>query len=80
MRVHITCNYCDLKWEETVYSEIALKSKRCMKCKDKNLRIRDLKDFYIDTYIGCPPFPKDEDDEDKQPILGVDDWGAYGID
>jgi hypothetical protein len=41
----------------------SLDSECCPKCKDRNLKIKDKEDCTIDTYKGCPPFKKEEEDD-----------------
>jgi Zn finger protein HypA/HybF involved in hydrogenase expression len=54
--LHITCLYCDLKWEAHVYTKESIDRIRCAKCGDKNLKVKDLSSYKINTYEGAPEF------------------------
>ncbi len=70
MKVQIVCQYCDFKWIQAIYSPDNVDQK-CLKCKDTNLVVKDLSKVQLDTYIGCPAFP--EEKEEDFPL--VDDTG-----
>ena len=60
MKMQITCNYCDYKWEQFIYSSMK-DSLKCDRCGDKQLRVRDIADIKVDYYLDCTPFPNDSD-------------------
>lgn len=68
MTLDLECTYCGFKWQKEVYAYQTTDQLKCENgnCKDSNLKIRDLSKTKIDTYKGCPPFPK----KDKQ-------WGNW---
>lgn len=73
----IECMYCGHRWEKQLYSESALSSVICPKCRDSFLKAKPLKDYKLDTYIGCPSFPlkklpeeaKEEKKDEEDPLL-----------
>jgi hypothetical protein len=68
MRIFFNCTYCDLKWEENVYSQGSIQEKKCLRCGDSKLKYKDAKDIIIDTYAGCPPFPEKTEAEKKKEL------------
>lgn len=58
-RYELICTYCDFKWQinytpkEQIY---------CSICKDKKIRVKDLKADNVDYYLGCIPFEELKDD------------------
>jgi hypothetical protein len=71
--VELECMYCGHKWEQTVYNKQTVENSWCPKCKDSNLKVRDLAAAKIDTYAGSPPFPP------KPEKKGPPDW-SFGMD
>lgn len=68
MIIHITCNYCDFKWEKNIYTRDSVSSEVCPKCKDTNLKVKDAKQDKIDYYEGSPAF-RDDDELDYDTYL-----------
>jgi hypothetical protein len=62
MILALECLYCGHKWEKNAYNAISLESERCPRCKDSNLKVKELSKSKVDYYVGCPPFPKKEED------------------
>ncbi len=59
----VECTYCG--FTDTVSSLVKSHIlKKCLKCSDTNLRIRDKSEAIIDTYIGCSPFQEPTIEED----------------
>lgn len=73
MTVELECMYCGHKWEQVVYNKQTVENATCPKCKDSNLKVRDIAAAKIDTYVGSPPFPPKP--EKKVPP----DW-SFGMD
>jgi hypothetical protein len=61
MKVQLICYYCDHKWEDNIWSN-DISDKKCSKCEDKRLKIRELaSDAHgMDAfgYRFSPPFPE----------------------
>jgi hypothetical protein len=71
MQVEIECTYCGHKEQDDVYNQYSLHGRRCKKCKDSNLKFKDLTQTKIDYYQGCPPFPEKKEKKassDDQPL------------
>ena len=79
MRLHFTCNYCDFKWDDILYSEKAIDYQVCKRCRSNTYKVKDLRvdkiDTYkpyektykkIDTYVGCPPFSEEKKDDEEE--------------
>lgn len=56
MNVELECTYCGHKWIKDVYNQHAVLHESCPRCKDSNLKARDLNKSKVDYYKGCPPF------------------------
>lgn len=56
MKVELECTYCAFKWMENIYNQSSLAGKICPKCKDKNLKARDI-ESKTNYYEGAPEFP-----------------------
>lgn len=79
MRVELECTYCGKKWEKIAYNKQSIESEVCSRCKDTNLKVRDLDTTKVDYYQGCPPFPsKDSKDDAGFPwsMGGFEDPGS----
>lgn len=61
----LTCKYCGHSWEAFSYNIAALKEKKCTRCDDRHIRIQEIDDTKIDTYVGSPPFPKKKVEENE---------------
>ncbi len=56
------CNYCDHSWRKQVYSAESA-DKKCLKCDDRNLVVKELDKYRVDAYQGCPEFPEKKKEE-----------------
>ncbi len=56
----LICLYCGYEW---VLNNNPSKYTVCLKCKDKNLTIKDLSRTKVDYYAGSPPFEKKKEKE-----------------
>lgn len=56
MKVELECTYCGHKWIYEGYNRLSIVSEKCKKCKDANLKAKDLDVSKIDYYAGSPPF------------------------
>ncbi len=70
MTYHITCLYCDYKWEVSLENAISLQFENCPKCKDHNVKIKSKSKEKIDYYKGSPEFPGPDFDDASDM-----DWG-----
>lgn len=66
MEVSFNCTYCDHKWTRNVYSLSGMEEV-CPKCKDKNVKYKELSKSKIDYYQGCRPF-----EEKKEELNDID--------
>lgn len=56
-KYELICQYCNYSWQiNYVPNEFVY----CSKCRDKNIRIKDLNAETVDYYVGCPPFEEPE--------------------
>jgi hypothetical protein len=70
MRLHLTCRYCNNKFEKDFYSRSQVKYIRCTICNDKNLDIKNIDSIEkIDQYKDDPKFTKEEDNDDYDGYL-----------
>ncbi len=65
-KYELICEYCNNSWQ---INYIPKDPVYCSKCKDRKIRIKDLKTDIVDYYIGCPPF-EETDKMDK----GYTNW------
>ncbi len=49
------CNYCNYNWQ----TNYMIREPACSRCKDTNIKTKDLTAEKIDYYVGCPPFEED---------------------
>lgn len=52
-RYKLTCEYCNNIWGVNYIPKPPV---YCSKCKDSNIRIKDLKSEMVNYYEGCPDF------------------------
>lgn len=62
MKFELTCTYCGHVWNEDVYSEYSLNGKKCVKCQDKKIKVKNLTASKVNYYEGAPEFPVSDDD------------------
>lgn len=58
-KIHLTCNYCDHKWTETVYPYYNKDKFICTRCKDKNVKITYESDSKNDIF-GYDETPQED--------------------
>lgn len=55
MPFDLECLYCGKKWQENYFTKYNYP--RCSVCKDKNIKIKEIRDHEkVDYYEGCPPY------------------------
>jgi transcription elongation factor Elf1 len=61
MIIHLTCTYCNHQWERYIPKKSEMGYLNCIRCGDKQLKIKDSEKSKTDYYAGAPEFPQSRD-------------------
>lgn len=58
MIIEMECEYCGNKWEAGAIELADIGRPICLKCGDKNIKLKDASKSKVDYYQGSPAFSK----------------------